>query len=173
MPEVALHPLLQYSQHDVGGGHCCSILWDFREQPLTSVRHISSFDTPLSEFELSQHATSPPLTLLHITCDVLPERWSIEARNLQGVTMRDVLEAIFISLNAQLKLEEWERLCLKQRDRISVVFDARWRASMDPRNVWTHGVARVDCLLQHTWFAGLTMSLEGQDICILTLRRPR
>lgn len=172
MSVLTLHPLLRYSQHDVVPGHCCSIIWDLREAPI-AVRHVTSLGTPIDELEFSEHAITPPVSSLHIQCDILPEPWPIEASNPYGVTIRDVLQAIYVCLQKQLRHEEWDRMSEKHRGRISQIFDARWRVAVEPARVHDQGVLRVDCVLRHTWFGGLTVSPESGDSCILTLRCPR
>jgi hypothetical protein len=173
MSPILLHSLLCYSQHNIIGTHCCHLLWDFHEQPAYSVRHVSGTNPLLTDTELSEWATSPRLISLHIKCGVFPFDWPIHVYNPQGVTIRDVLHAIHTCLQSQIKPDEWDSLCAKQRDRINRVFDTRWRMSANPSSVRAHGVLRVDCLLQHVWFAGLTMSPVHDNGCILTLRRPR
>ncbi|KAJ7148703.1 hypothetical protein C8R43DRAFT_1008481, partial [Mycena crocata] len=105
----ALHPLLQYSQHEELG-HCSALLWDLREPP-RSARHVSAPERPLSEFELSQHATNPPVSCLRVTCGIFPEEsWVSEAQNWLGVTIGNVLDAIFATLCTQLNYQEWNKL---------------------------------------------------------------
>jgi len=171
MPQVALHPLLLYS-HDVVPGHCCPVLWDLRTSPLT-VRHVLSPDRPLSDFELSQHATSPPVMLIRVICGVFPQQWPIEATNVLGVTIRNVLDAVATCLSTQITSQEWGEVSPKQQDRINRIFDARWRASTNPPNVRSRGILRIDCLLQHIFFSGLSFLPDNNDTCILTLGRPR
>lgn len=170
---LIIHPLLCYSQHNIVGSHCCSLLWDMHDTPSFSVRHVSDSNTLLSPQELSHYATSPPVPSLQIKCGVFPADWPIQASNPQGVTIRDVLQAIHSCLQLQIRKDEWDSLCKKQRDRINRVFDSRWRVSIDPPRVRGQGVLRVDCLLQHIWFAGLTVSVVHENSCILTLRCPR
>jgi len=173
MTPLLLHPLLRYSQHNIVDSHCCSLLWDLHDTPTYSVRHVSGPNALLTADELSQYATSPPVPSLHIKCGIFPADWPIQASNPQGVMIGDVLQAIHTCLQLQIRKDEWDSLCKKQRDRINRVFDSRWRVSIDPLRIRGHGVLRVDCLLQHIWFAGLSVSLVHGDSCILTLRRPR
>ncbi|KAJ7512866.1 ectomycorrhiza-regulated small secreted protein [Mycena galericulata] len=173
MPPPILHPLLQYSQHHIERGQCCPLLWDLGEPP-HSARHVSAPDRTLSEFELSQHATNPPVSFLRITCGIFPEEsWAVETRNWLGVTIRNVLDEIFATVRRQISYAEWDKLCPKQQDRVNVVFDARWRRSVDPAQVREHGVLRADCLLQHVLFAGLSAALDTEDTYLLTLGRPK
>lgn len=169
---LTLHPLLLYSQHDILPGHCTSLLWDLREPPIKSVRHISTPHITLTEHDLAQHATVPRVPVLHITCGIFPDAWTMKAYNPEGLTLLDVLEAIHDSLKMQLTRGEWDSLCLKQRGRISTVFNLRWRVASAPAKTRSHGVLRADCLLNHTLFAGLTLSPLTANRCVLTLRRP-
>jgi len=174
MPSVLqlnLHPLLRYTNLDVMGHHHCPVLWDLREPPSRSVRHVSSPLKCISPAELSQPATSPPVTSLRITCDVFPCHWPIEPHNPRGVTIRDIFEAIYAVVQTPIRRTEWAGLSDKQRDRITDVFDQRWNLSSDPWRVRGNGVTRADCLLHSTSFSGLSMSFERGRSCILTLSR--
>ena len=172
MSDFRLHPLLLYSQHDISPGHCSSILWDLRETPETA-RRVLNLEESLSSLEVSQHATLPPLPILHITCDIFPEEWPIEVTRDAGVTVGDVLEAIHHTLLRRISHDEWNRLSLKQQDRIKTVFDNRCAMAQNREECRSNGVLRADCVLYHTWFAGLSVSPELDNTCILSLRRPR
>ena len=195
--ELVLHPFLQYYQHEVAQGHCTSILWDLRDAPFSSIgagRVTSVRGGTLTASELGQPATTPPVHSLTITCGLIP--WRITAightrssPTLRGgthrdgdvdggaVTVLDVLSAVHTCLQTQLTHEEWDRMCVKHQQRISLVFDARWRMAPDPDGTHAYGVLRVDCLLKSTWFGGLSIIsrsvVEFGEGCILTLRRPR
>jgi hypothetical protein len=95
----------------------------------------------------SQYATTPPITVLHILCDLLPYQWTITARNKKGVTVCDVLEAIYQVACTPLTVKEWEGLSPKQQERIRRVFDVRWNGAAMPERERKGGVKRVDCLL--------------------------
>ncbi|KAJ7913858.1 ectomycorrhiza-regulated small secreted protein [Mycena leptocephala] len=173
MSSPVLHPLLQYSQHDGELGHCCALRWDLRESPKTA-RHVLAPDRPLSDFELSQHATNPPVFYLRVTCGIFPEEsWVSEARNWLGVTVGNVLDAIFETVKTQISHAEWEKLCPKQQNRVNVVFDTRWRRYVDAAQVRERGVLRSDCLLQHILFAGLSVAPDAEATYLLTLKRPK
>ncbi|KAJ7717029.1 ectomycorrhiza-regulated small secreted protein [Mycena metata] len=173
MPHLVLHPLLQYSQNGGERGQTSALLWDLRKSP-TSARHVSAPTRPLSEFELSQHATNPPVFSIRVTCGVFPESsWIIEAKNWLGVTVGNVLEAIFATVNAQINYAEWDKLCPKQQNRVNIVFDARWRQSIDSQRVRERGILRSDCLLQHVLFAGISTVPDNEDTYLLTLKRPK
>ncbi|KAF7344384.1 Ectomy corrhiza-regulated small secreted protein [Mycena sanguinolenta] len=168
-----LHPLLQYSQHVGELGHCCPLLWDLRESPRTA-RHVSAPERYLSEFELSQHATNPPVSYLRVTCGIFPEEsWVSEARNWLGVTVGNVLDAISETVKTQITYPEWNKLCPKQQNRVNIVFDARWRRSANAAEIRERGVLRSDCMLHHVLFSGLSPAPDADATYFLTLKRPK
>ncbi|KAG1753572.1 uncharacterized protein EDB91DRAFT_1098710 [Suillus paluster] len=144
--------------------------WDVRYHPARSA-HIA--DMPLLPSHLSQFATNPPLPKLHLVCDLLSPEWVIVARNPTGVTVQDVLEAIYETLHRLLQMHEWESMSLKQRCRIEDVHRARCRASSNPERTRLVGVSRTDCLLSTTMFAGLTSLVRRREQwqVVLTLSR--
>ena len=164
-----LHQLLQYYQYDVAPGHYSPLLWDLRESP-ESARRVVHLDETISAAQLSQHATSPPILILHITCDLFPH-WPIEVRRLEGITVQDVLDAIHTMLQQQIRHQEWNTFSNKHQARIAAVFDDRCKSAVNRDECRSRGVLRIDCLLLHTLFAGLSISLDLEDACILTLRR--
>ncbi|KAJ7185402.1 ectomycorrhiza-regulated small secreted protein [Mycena filopes] len=173
MSPLVLHPLLQYSQNGGVSGQTSALVWDLRKSP-SSARHISAPERPLSEFELSQHATNPPVSLLRVTCGIFPESsWIIEAKNWLGVTVGNVLEAIFTTVDEQITYPEWDKLCPKQQNRVNIVFDARWRRATNSEQARARGVLRSDCLLQHVLFAGISTVPDDQETNLLTLKRPK
>jgi len=172
MSNFIVHPLLLYSQHDITPGHCSSILWDLREPPKTA-RPVLNLEEQLPLLDLARHATSPPLPILHITCDIFPEEWPIRVTRDDGVTVGDVLETIHHTLHRRISHDEWNRLSLKQQERIKIVFDSRCAVAENRDECRSHGVLRVDCVVYHTWFAGLSVSPGVENTCILSLRRPR
>lgn len=172
MESIVLHPLLRYSQHDIVPGNCAPILWDLRESP-GSALHIDNLDKQLSPSDLSQPATNPPCFYLSITCDVFPEPWPIEIHRQEAITVGDVLDTIHSVLNRRIKQVEWDRLSEKQRTRIGVRFDDRCKVSPQREECRANGVLRVDCILAHTLFAGLSASHAEDDSFIMTLRRPQ
>ncbi|KAF9485128.1 hypothetical protein BDN70DRAFT_675245 [Pholiota conissans] len=168
-----MHHLLVYSQHNVLGGdvagHPCLISWDMRT-PTEYARYIDH-DQPLSFNDLAQPATEPSLESLEITCGFFPGDWPIQITHAGGITVGDVLDAIHNTIIRRISHAEWNLLSERQQDRIKVVFNNRWQAAADPDVCRQNGVLRMDCLLQHTKFGGLSVSLEADDSCILSLRR--
>ena len=172
MESTVLHPLLRYSQHNNVPGNCAPILWDLRESP-GSALHIDNPDKQLSPSDLSQPATTPPCHVLCITCDVFPEPWPTEVRRSEAITVGDVLDTIHYVINRRISQYEWDRLSDKQRTRIGIKFDDRCKVSPQREECRANGVLRVDCLLSHTLFAGLSASHDEDDSFIMTLRRPQ
>lgn len=172
MDSRLIHPLLQYSQHDLVPGTSSPIVWDLREPPECAL-HVDNLDKPLSPNTLSQPATNPPCLVLHITCDIFPEPWTIQVRRLETITVGDVLRTIHTVLNRRIIQAEWDRIAEKQQKRIGDVFDNRCKLSPQREECRANGVLRVDCLLYHTLFAGLSPSPDEDGSFILTLRRPQ
>ncbi|KAK2461178.1 hypothetical protein APHAL10511_006705 [Amanita phalloides] len=120
---------------------------------------------------LEMPATYPPVISLYIICDVTPYNSPIIARNFAGVTIHDVLFAIYNNLQIQILDTEWSNLSKKQQDRVKAVFYARVHRSPDPSVAQLAGVKGVDTLLCHTFFGGLTPIPAHEPTCVLTLRR--
>ncbi|KAG5637675.1 hypothetical protein H0H81_003643 [Sphagnurus paluster] len=182
MTQLTLHPLLAYSQHELVPGLCTALMWDMRDPP-TAARPTSAPHLTLSAHELAEPATAPPMPSLRIMCGVFPQSpdpasgtdWTMEVRatsSSAGLTLGDVLGAVYEGLAVPLVHAEWDALCEKQQKRIGEVFDRRWREAADPAGVRARGVIRADCLLFHTLFGGLAMSFETSRSCVLIVRRP-
>ncbi|KAF9010112.1 hypothetical protein BDQ17DRAFT_999944 [Cyathus striatus] len=175
MMTTNLHHLLQYSQHPPVSGydHTRPLYWDIRHPPTGFLRNMTIPNQPISDIELGMHATWPSVNVLRITTDLLQPDWIIEARNALGVTVRDVLEAIYSTLHSPLTLSERQQILdqTKQQERITQVFNARCAASMFPNETRSNGILRIDCFLQHTLFAGLSVITWNGDECVLSLRR--
>ena len=169
MHQISLHPLLQYSHRDAMSHPCCPILWDLRQHPASSARFAKDHKR-ITSSDLTQHATIPPVSYLVVTCEVFPFPWRIEAKNPRGVTILDLLKAIYYVAHECIRQYEWNLMPNKQQARIGFVFEQRWQGSKNRWGVRANGVIRVDCLLQSTGFAGLTMSCENKS-SILTLSR--
>ena len=118
-------------------------------------------------------ATEPPVISLHIICDVLPCNSPIVARNFSGVTIHDVLFAIYNTLQVQINSAEWSALGKKQQDRVKRIFEGRIQRSDNSPAAHSAGVKLVDSLLYHILFAGLTPITfpASEPTCVLTLRR--
>ncbi|PFH49585.1 hypothetical protein AMATHDRAFT_147427 [Amanita thiersii Skay4041] len=170
---VILHHLLTYSQYDLGNKHCSQLVWNLKLLPSEGAHYNAPTYPRLSEEDLQLPATTPSVTSLHIICGLFPYEWPIIAYNIAGVTIQDVLTAIYECLHRQVSMREWSGICPKQRERIRLIFDARWRLSSDPAAAHSVGLLRLDSLLKHTMFGGLTAIPADEPTCVLTLRIPR
>lgn len=127
--------------------------WDVRYAPHRAARVAGQV---ISAHHRTQLAASPGVATLRVVSDLLAQNWVITAHNPTGVTVKDVLTAIYTGLHAPLTQFEWECMSTTQRDRIEEVFYARCEASRDFDRTRYGGVRRMDCLLHTTLFAGLS-----------------
>lgn len=172
LPHLAIHPLLVYSQHDVLPGHVTPLMWDLHEIP-DGAHLVENPDEPLAPEQLMEDATRPSLNILTITCGVFPADWPIIIKQKLDISVSDVLRAIYAAVHRRISHEEWNELSPKEQVKITATFEERCNKSADPKATRDNGVLRIDCLLQHTSFAGLSVSPDEEDTCILTLRRSR
>jgi hypothetical protein len=165
---IKLNPL--FTPTSTGERCYVPIQWDVRYAPDYSAQ-VAERSSLLPYF--SQFATTPPLPKLHLICDFLFPEWEIVAHNPTGVTVEDVVEAIYETLHKRLEMHEWERLSFKQRNRIEEVHRARCMMSSNPERTRLAGVRRADYLLNTTMFAGLTSLVKrGREWqVVLTLSR--
>ncbi|KAF9476954.1 hypothetical protein BDN70DRAFT_811415 [Pholiota conissans] len=173
MSTLVLNPILAFTQ---GGGsptqatdHPCPIHWDLRKSSVEA-RLNGDPNSPLTFGHLGRPATDPKLDSLDITCGML-EKWPIKVRRPEGIDVIDVLENIRKTLLCRVSRTEFERFSKGQQEKITAVFVERCNKAQDPDKARENGVLRLDCLLQHTIFAGLSVSLDKEKTCILTLRR--
>jgi len=168
--QSGLNPLLTSSPTGTAYFRPVPVDWDIRHAPYRTARVAGQ---GISVHELTQLATLPSITSLHVISDLLSENWVIAAYNPTGVTIEDVLEAIYKGLHAPLTPFEWECISLMQRPRIEDVFYARCEASRDFDRTRYGGVRRKDCLLHTTMFAGLSslMYRNNRWEVVLTLSR--
>ncbi|KAJ3928736.1 MAG: ectomycorrhiza-regulated small secreted protein [Lentinula lateritia] len=179
-----IHPLLFNQPFTmIDGNQNPSLLsWNIREAPSTVLVRVNMVQPPrlLRSHELSAPATRPPLTHLRIYCGIMPDSdaWCIETQNPSGVTVRNVLDAIYDAFKQPFSHESFNTLCPKSQTIVLNTFHARVRAAGAPdlsRAVWEEGIQRGDCLMRHSWFGGLSLSFEGrpdmENTCILSVRR--
>ncbi|KAF5312799.1 hypothetical protein D9619_003674 [Psilocybe cf. subviscida] len=170
LSHLAIHPLLIYSQHEVRPGHVTPLMWDLHDIP-DDVHLVDNPDEPLTLEHLEEDATRPSLTSLTITCGVFPADWPIIIKNRSGINVNDVLQAIYTAIHLRISHAEWDEFSAHVRARIIIAFEERCTKSKDSKATRQYGILRIDCLLQHTSFAGLSVSPDEEDTCILTLRR--
>ena len=172
MNTLRLHYLLRYHLEQ---SQRAPLHWDMHDPPTSARYHLPRTlpTAALSPEDLEMLATEPPVISLHIICDVLPCNSPIVARNFSGVTIHDVLFAIYNTLQVQINSAEWSALGKKQQDRVKRIFEGRIQRSDNSPAAHSAGVKLVDSLLYHILFAGLTPITfpASEPTCVLTLRR--
>lgn len=176
MAEFTINPLLAYSQYNVGPQYQsslgpCLISWDMRAPPERA--HYLGPKQPLNFSELAQPATQPPLQTMQITCGIFPGHWPIKVHRTEGLTVGDILDAVRTVMMRRVTHTEWCAFGERERARITAVFNERCQAAANGIDSRLNGVLRMDCLLQHTLFGGLSVQPKAREGCIMSLRRAR
>ena len=169
------YPPVDFSSRTPSPSKSSPLIWDLREPPHRARRAMHPQESP-SPLELSQLATSPPLTTMNIVCDIFPESWPIEIRQTEYITLEDVLEAIYTTLGRKITRELYDSLKGVKRERVKAAYTQRCNMGADEQERElrkSRGVTRIDCLLDHTLFAGLSVYPGMDRTCILTLRKSR
>ena len=168
--QVQLNHLLTPSPTGTARFPIVPVDWDIRYPPHRAARVAGQ---AVSAQHLSQLATLPGIANLRVISDLLSEDWAITAHNPTGVTIEDVLTAIYTGLHTRLTQVEWECMSPMQRTRIEEVFYARCEASRDFDRTRYGGIGRMDCLLHTTAFAGLASLVYRNNRweVVLTLSR--
>jgi hypothetical protein len=96
---------------------------------------------------------------MRITFEQQPFTWTIDVDNPTGIRCRDVFKAIYNSFNQQLTLGELWRV--PNREACEEAFRVRNIVLRSPQIERSLGWKRVDVLLHHTIFHGLSMNPEG------------
>lgn len=174
MDRIIIDPLIAYSQHTADAVLTSiqprQIRWDLRESSVHARR--TNPDEPVTFADLGRPATQPPLDALDITCGLFPGDWLITVRRPEGIiTVSDVMEALRRALLKRVSHAEYSAFTEDQQRRIAAAFNSRWLEAPDPAACRLNGILRLDCLLQHTVFAGLTASPDVPRSGILSLRR--
>lgn len=97
-PGIHLHEILRPSSPQC-------IYYDLGSPPTTVI----FYDKQFTPFTLTRLATSPPLTYLRIMLPTTPPL-PVMVYNLRGVTIFDVLNAVYHSLHAPARSSVWEEL---------------------------------------------------------------
>lgn len=147
-----------------------AIAWDVRLPPDT-IRISNPPFPPVTSYYRDQHAVSPPWTFVRLRSTLL--QWIVECTNPEGVTVGNVLDAIYDCLRAKVTKDEWLDA--------SKEFQGRLLDSWERRCIMTgtdegraarvreerKGIRRVDWLLWDFEWLGITRSeteLETWDI---------
>ncbi|KAG6889183.1 hypothetical protein C0995_003094 [Termitomyces sp. Mi166 len=154
-----IHPLLRSSRIPI-------LNFDLRQSPST----ITSNHQRLSRRALYEPATEPPLRSLTIIIPNLP--WTVTVDASQGyVTVQDVLDALYHSLRTNISTQDFHTLPSDQaRRKVAVAYAQRYRRITCPREYEDEkrrGVTRVDFLMGHTRFMGLSPTSFGPEYFLL------
>lgn len=144
--------------------------YDLSLHPSTmSTHHIS-----LSTITLAESAVHPPLPLLTLVSPHMP--WSISvsaSSNGAYVTVSDVYSAIYRSLRQNILPVEYHALPSdRDKRRVSAAYETRYRrlrGSRDYDHEKRAGVKRVDFLMGHTKFLGLTSTDSGNGVFVINV----
>ncbi|KAF9222972.1 hypothetical protein BS17DRAFT_164196 [Gyrodon lividus] len=128
------------------------------------------FRTRLTDAELNKPAANGTMSKMLITFEQGPFSWEVDVKRSQGIRCRDVFQAIYDTFDEQLTREE-QRL-VPDRRACEEAFRLRCKLAAGLPDVErTLGWKRVDVLLHHTIFLGLTQAKSGGD-WILNLGMP-
>ncbi|KAF8729330.1 hypothetical protein AX14_006270 [Amanita brunnescens Koide BX004] len=141
---------------------------------------------PLSPEILAQPATNPPIHRLRVVCDEIPE-WPMTLeydpesyREQTGmalsypppISLGDVLSMIHRMLHQQITHVDWARLDTRKQVKITQAYTARCKSAPTMESLLkSHGVKRVDYLLDKVWFKGLIRTRNGPEELKLVISR--
>ncbi|KAJ7085217.1 hypothetical protein B0H15DRAFT_379950 [Mycena belliarum] len=131
------------------------IAYDVRRPPaLTSF--FGAF-RPAHAADFSQHALAPAAPRMRLVHARLP--WYIDVKHGQGVTLLDVLQALYEQLDVPIASRDFYCEALQRRDRDALTSAFKERCSMEgrerAREEMAKGVKRVDFLGDEVVFVGL------------------
>ncbi|KAF8902058.1 hypothetical protein CPB84DRAFT_1846478 [Gymnopilus junonius] len=114
--------------------------------------------------ELDRLATQPPISRLHIVCDLIPN-WPIDMTynappghsvTPPPITVGDVLSAIYNALQMRISQMDWATLTPEAVQLVSRAYTKRCRAVPTAELMLRNqGVKKIDFLLGKVWFKGL------------------
>ena len=151
---VYAHPMLDSS----------SITYDLMEHPSTI---LTRNNYSLSVRTLREPATTPPLSFITIGSLHLPWIIKVYASNALYVSLEDVFDSIYRNLRTNITSGEFN-LFQNQDDqrRATRAYEKRYRRHRNPRAYDEEkrgGMKRVDFLMGHTKFLGLSNSSRRPD----------
>ncbi|KAF8636977.1 hypothetical protein AX17_003124 [Amanita inopinata Kibby_2008] len=156
------HPLLEFS-------HSPAVHYDLMDPPSSVTSHHLRLSRALAE-----PATNPPVQSMTLVSPHLPWSIKVSAHNGTYVTVSDVLGAMYNSLRTNITPSEHRLLPTRQdQERAASAYRQRYRRHRDPR---THdaekraGMKRVDFLMGHSQFAGLSRTDSGPTSWFLNVR---
>ena len=131
---------------------------DLRDSP--SRVHFNGLHRPVDPWDLNRFACEPPLPVMVFYSPYYP--WYIEARtqNPVGVTLHEMLLAIWSSMMASISREDYYNNEMDQatRDLIAIAWAKRCGSNMEERN---NGIRRVDFLMDKVGLEGVAKGKDG------------
>lgn len=136
------------------------ILWDVRQKKATDVD-----GTKLPKSALNLNAIQPNVNKLVLISPDLP--WKIVVSNPKGITVNDVLTAVYDTLNAQITEPEYWLASEEAQKRMNRAYlDATNGKTGVPGREPTEGVKRVDFLGDSVLFGGIRPLDERDDVFV-------
>ncbi|KAF9567177.1 hypothetical protein CPC08DRAFT_703427 [Agrocybe pediades] len=172
--DFQIKPLISYTHLNPTKGHCCAIFWNLQDPPSCAYRIPRPSTQTTPHLQRDQYATQPPITKMQIVCGILPEFWPIRIIHPNGITVGDVLDTIHSVLHRRISQEEYQLQSESRQRRINAQFLQRCNMLPTEREraeCHANGVLRVDFLLDHTLFGGLSVSPNLDRTAVLTLRK--
>ncbi|THV03715.1 hypothetical protein K435DRAFT_774830 [Dendrothele bispora CBS 962.96] len=146
-----IHNLLTYSRHPI-------FEFDVSLPPATMTSHFH-----LSHRAMYEPAIEPPVTRLTLTIPSIS--WPITVRpsaNSAFITVADVFDGIYRSLRVQVTQEEYRSIrSPSDLKRVNRAYEHRYGSIRDSYAAYKErqtGVRRVDFLVRHTRFRGISFS---------------
>ena len=121
----------------------------------------------------AEPATVPPVRFLTIVSPHLP--WAIPVPGIAPnafVTISDVLSGLYHSLRNGVSEREFHMLPPKARSRVRTSYENRYRRIRDRRSYEaekSNGLKKIDFLMGHNAFLGLTPSNDGPTTFVLNV----
>ncbi len=164
LPPKPLHHKPQL--HVALAGPRPNIRYDCRYSP----SHLSILSRHLSPRFASEPATYPPMTSMTISSPYLP--WTFRVTPRHGViSVSDVLYAIYGGLRTDIHAQDFERMAREHQNGVRKAYENRYRrmrSSSDAASEKAKGVKRVDFLMGHTTFMGLTSTSDPTHWVMIT-----
>ena len=171
VPQITMHPWLnaEVPRSD--------FIFNLSVPHFAPMRYIGNNQTVLlTNEELAQPATHPPIYQLHMQCDLIPNWPIILQYNAQPhssvniyptaappITLGDVLSGIHNSLHMGITQYDWATLSPQQEHAVSRAYTKRCKAMGSTTMIRNEGVRRIDFLLDKVWFRGLARVGEGLE----------
>ena len=171
LPQITMHPWLNAEMPR------SDFIFNLSIPQFAPMRYIGNNQSILlTNEELAQPATHPPIYQLDIQCDLIPN-WPISLQYNPNpyrsantyptvappITLGDVLSGVHNSLHLGISQYDWASLPVEQERAVSRAYTKRCKAMASTTMIRNEGVRRVDFLLGKVWFRGLARVGEGLE----------